>query len=134
MLSEWKIKQEIYHRLNREHDDDLNDKDVIITENVVDDAVRYFNETDIGWIYPSKSYMVALCYAYWLSEDYGGSPLLYLDDPDLLYGNDPYFKTYSEDSMTYIYILQQINHWNFDQTKGMVPDVRKYYEAECGIE
>ena len=134
MLSEWKIKQEIYHRLNREHDDDLNDKDVIITENVVDDAVRYFNETDIGWIYPSKSYMVALCYAYWLSEDYGGSPLLYLDDPDLLYGNDPYFKTYSEDSMTYICILQQINHWNFDQTKGMVPDVRKYYEAECGIE
>ena len=134
MLSEWKIKQEIYHRLNKEHDDDLNDKDIIITENVVDDAVRYFNETDIGWIYPSKSYMVALCYAHWLSEDYGGSQLLYLDDPDLLYGNDPYFKPYSEDSMTYIYILQQINHWNFDQTKGMVPDVRKYYEAECGIE
>jgi len=134
MLSEWKIKQEIYHRLNKEHDDDLNDKDIIITENVVDDAVRYFNETDIGWIYPSKSYMVALCYARWLSEDYGGSQLLYLDDPDLLYGNDPYFKPYSKDSMTYIYILQQINHWNFDQTKGMVPDVRKYYEAECGIE
>ncbi len=48
MIAEWKIRQEIYHRLNKEHSDDLNDKEVVITKNIVDDAVRYFFERDIG--------------------------------------------------------------------------------------
>jgi hypothetical protein len=134
MQSEWKIKQEIYHRLNRDHDDDLNDKDIEMSSDIVGNAIRYFNETDIGWIYPAKSYMVAICYARWLSEDYGDRALTYLDDPDLLYGNDPYFRQYSREPHTYIHILNEINGWDFDETKGMVPDVRKYYEAECGIE
>ncbi len=133
MLEEWKIRQEIYHRLNRDHSDDLNDKEIIITANVVLDAIRYFNETDIGWIYPSKSYMVAICYAKWLADYFGGISEHYLDDPDLLYGNDPYFVQYSSDPKTYNQILEKINGWNFDQKKGMVPDVRKYFNDEFQI-
>jgi len=30
MTSEWKIKQDIYHRLNTEHTDDLNKVDIVI--------------------------------------------------------------------------------------------------------
>jgi protochlorophyllide reductase len=71
-MEDWKIRQELYHRLNTVHDDDLNDKNIEITDNIVIDAVRYFTEKDIGWIYPSKSYMVAICYAKWLSEEFGG--------------------------------------------------------------
>lgn len=129
MVQEWKIRQEIYHRLNKEHDDDLNTKDIEMTEHVIENAIRYFVEDDLGWIYPSKSYMVAICYARWLSEEFGGDPTEYLDDPDLLYGNDPYFVTYSNDKYTYNTILASIGGWEF-ASKGYVNDVRKYFEDE----
>jgi len=133
-MEDWKIRQELYHRLNIVHDDDLNDKNIEITDNVVTDAVRYFTEKDIGWIYPSKSYMVAICYARWLSEEFGGNPVDYLNDIDLLFGNDPYFVTHDEDIITYNQILSYIGGWKFDQTKGMVPDVKKYFIKEFMID
>jgi hypothetical protein len=131
-MQDWKIKQELYHRLNQIHSDDLSDKDVVISEDVVDNAVRYFKETNIGWIYPAKSYMVGICYARWLSEDYGGHPLDYLEDANLLYGNDPYFVQYSTDPSSYHKILKEIGGWDF-QESGMVPDVKEYYKAEFMI-
>jgi hypothetical protein len=133
-MEDWKIRQELYHRLNTVHDDDLNDKNIKITDNVVTDAVRYFTEKDIGWIYPSKSYMVAICYAKWLSEEFSGNPIDYLNDIDLLFGNDPYFVIYDEGAVTYNQILDYIGGWNFDQTKGMVPDVKKYFIEEFMID
>lgn len=129
MVQEWKIRQEIYHRLNKEHDDDLNTKDIEMTEHVIENAIRYFIEDDLGWIYPSKSYMVAICYARWLSEEFGGDPYEYLNDPDLLYGNDPYFVVYDEDKSTYDTILKSINGWEFE-SKGYVNDVKQYFHKE----
>ena len=132
-MNDWKVRQEIYHRLHTEHTDDLNTKDVEISKNVLVDAVRYFNERDIGWIYPSKSYMVGICYSRWLAKHFGGRPLEYLNDPDLLFGNDPYFVTYSQDPMTYIKVLEAIGGWEFDESKGMVPDVYGYFLEEFMI-
>ena len=132
-MLEWKIRQELYHRLNTVHDDDLNDKNIVITNNIVADAVRYFKEDNLGWIYPSKSYMVAICYARWLSEEFGGNPIDYLNDIDLLFGNDPYFVTYNEDIMTYNEILDYIGGWQFNETTGFVPDVKKYFIEEFMI-
>jgi len=132
ILEEWKFRQEIYHRLNPIHVDDLSNFDVEISDDVVDNAIKYFKTTEIGWIWPAKSYMVGICYARWLSEEFGGRPLEYLDDPDLLYNNDPYFKTYSEDPHTYIKILENINGWNFDNALGVVPQVKEYYNLEFG--
>lgn len=129
-ISEWKIRQEVYHRLNTEHSDDLNDKDVVLTDNIVENAVKYFYEKDVGWIYPSKSYMVGICYAKWLSEEFGGEPLDYLNDSELLYGNDPYFVTYNEDKENYDKILKEIQGWNFEPTLGMCPDVKGYFTEE----
>lgn len=128
-MEEWKLRQEIYHRLNTKHDDDLNDKKIIITKDIVKNALRYFNEKDVGWIYPSKSYMVAICYARWLSEEFDKNPLVYLNDFNLLYNNDPYFLPYEKDIETYTKILNSIS-WNFDETKGMVPDVKEYFVKE----
>lgn len=132
-MEEWKVRQEIYHRLNTEYDDDLNTKEIETTDNVVEDALRYFNERDIGWIYPSKSYMVAICYSRWLAEYFGGRPVEYLDDEDLLFGNDPYFCEYSRDPKTYHLILNQIG-WDFDESLGMVPDVKEYFKKEFMID
>lgn len=133
-MEDWKIRQELYHRLNQVHDDDLNDKDIVITDNIVTDAVRYFTEKDIGWIYPSKSYMVAICYARWLSEEFGGNPIDYLNDIDLLFGNDPYFVTYDEDPIIYDQILGYIGGWQFNENTGYVADVKKYFVEEFMID
>ncbi len=132
-MEDWKLRQEIYHRINTMHSDDLNTKNIEVSTDIVKDAVRYFNERDIGWLYPSKSYMVGICYARWLSEHFGGQPVEYLEDPDLLYGNDPYFVQYSTDPNTYHRILTAIGGWEFDESQGMVPDVRQYFVEEFMI-
>jgi hypothetical protein len=129
-VNDWKIRQEIYHRLNTEFDDDLKTKDVQISDDVANNAIRYFTDRNIGWIYPAKSYMVGICYARWLSEYFGGNPIEYLNEEDLLFRNDPYFKTYSSDKDIYDQILYTINHWKFDETTGLVPDVKKYFLEE----
>jgi hypothetical protein len=129
-MEDWKTRQEIYHRLQTEYSDDLKNFDITITSSTVDDAVRYFTSTDIGWIYPAKSYMVGICYAKWLANDFGGRPLEYLDDPSLLHGNDPYFVTYTGDPLTYLQILQKIGGWEFNEFLGIVPDVKEYYIKE----
>jgi hypothetical protein len=130
-MKEWRIRQEIYHRLNRDHDDDLNKIEIKITNTIVEDAVRHFNERVNDWIYPAKSYFVAICYAEWLSEDFGEDFYDLLNDEMLLAGNDPYFRTFFEDPDTYSEILNRIDR--SIPMKGMVPDVRKYYEKEFGL-
>lgn len=133
-MQDWKVRQEIYHRLHTEHSDDLNTKEIEISENVVDDAIRYFNEHDIGWLYPSKSYMVGICYARLLARHFGGEPVSYLNDPDLLFGNDPYFVTYNQDPETYSKILAAIGGWEFNENIGTVPDVYQYFFEEFMID
>jgi hypothetical protein len=132
-MKEWKIRQEVYHRLNPEHTDDSKNFDIEISEDIEGNAIKYFKTTDIGWIWPAKSYMVGICYARWLAEEFGGRPLEYLDDPDLLYNNDEYFKTYSEDPLTYTHILEKIGGWEFDNQQGVVPAVRHYFDLEFGV-
>ncbi len=127
-MKEWQIRQEIYHRLREDNPDDLNNVDIEITENVVEEAIDYFVNKNKGWIYPSKSYMVAICYSKWLSERFGQSPYDYLDNPNLLYVNDPYFVPYSEDKKTYDDILNVVT-WDF-KMEGMVPDVWTYFMDE----
>lgn len=130
---EWKILQEIYHRLNTDHEDAADNFDYVIEEEIVHNAVKYFKDTDVGWIWPAKSYMVGICYAKWLSDVYGGSPIEYLNDPDLLYGNDPYYVTYAEDKDTYDSILCLIDGWNFNEHEGVVPQVRHYFDLEFNM-
>lgn len=126
----WKVKQEIYHRLNKEHSDDLNKVTIVDSNDVVNDAVMHFKEHVDEWVYPAKSYFVAICYAQWISEDFNENFYDLLNDPDLLHGNDPYFVTYKQDPETYDAIIKRVP---LIEMIGMVPDVRKYYEAELGF-
>ena len=133
MMQEWKIKQKLYHKLNKDYEDDLTDVDIEITEDIAFHAIRYFREKDIGWIYPSKSYMVAICYAFWIMEDYNENFYSVLKDPELL-PMVPYFVPYADDRKTYDEIISVVCHNNKGKltTGGMVLDVRKYYDAEIG--
>jgi len=127
-MKDWKARQAAYHLANTEFKDDLNDVDITVSDDIVDDAVMHFYEEVDEWIYPAKSYVVAICYATWLSEDYGEDFYEVLDDPELLFNNDPYFVPYSEDEGTYDAILRQIGE--FDRNDGMVPDIYEYYKEE----
>lgn len=131
-MEEWQIRQEIYHRLREDDSDDLNKVEITMTEKVVEEAVDYFRNKK-GWIYPSKSYMVAICYSRWLSRYFGDDPYDYLDNPNLLFATDPHFKHYSEDKETYDEIIKNIT-WFFDETQGMVPDVFEYFKKEFIID
>ena len=129
-MKDWKIRQQIYHRLNKDFDDDLKTKQIMLSNNIVDDAVNYFNDSDMGWVYPAKSYMVAICYSRWISEIFGEDFYDCLNDSYLLFGNDPYFLPYSENKAIYNQILEKIDYLNFDESKGMVPHVRHYFDEE----
>lgn len=128
-MQEWKIRQQYYHMLHQgKYDDDLNEVEIVMTDNVVEDAVRHFNEYIDRWIYPSKSFVVAICYATWISEDFDENFIDVLNDPELLMCNDPYFVPYSTDPTTYTAILDAIG--GDVKMAGMVPDIRRYYESE----
>lgn len=133
-MTEWKVRQEMFHRITQYHSDDLSMFEVETSDDIIHNTVRYFTTRDIGWIYPAKSYAVGICYASWIAEYFGGTPLDYLNDPALLYNNDPYFVPYDDDMCTYNAILDEIGGWAFDQTRGLVPDMKNYFIAEFFIE
>jgi len=128
MMKDWKIKQELYHRLNVVHEDDLSKVQIEKSDDIINNAIRYFNEKDVGWIYPAKSYAVAICYAWWLTADFNEDFYELLNDKDLLYRNDPYFRPYSASKDEYNAILDKV--LPIDERKGMVPDIKKWYTAE----
>lgn len=128
MNKEWKIRQELYHRMVTDHTDDLNKIPIQFSDDVIGDAVKYFYNKNMPFIYPSKSYVVGICYAYWLSKDFDENFYELLNDKNLLYGNDPYFKIYKEDINTYNSILEKI--MPLDESKGIVPDIKEYYKKE----
>lgn len=126
-MKEWKIRQQHFNLMNSDFKDDLNKVDIKMTNNVVEDAIRHFEEYVNEWIYPSKSYVVAICYATWISEDFDEDFYELLNDPDLLAGNDPYFVPYEEDKYTYDRIIEEVLPL---QMVGMVPDIYEYYTEE----
>lgn len=134
-MQEWKIKQEIFHRLNKEHTDDLNK--VEITEctpaQTLDYAIEYFTNDQLGWVYPAKSYVVAICYSMWLTRYFGGNFWDYLNDPDLLYNNDPYYVPYNDDKETYDSIVNAVG-LGFDPRLGVIPDIKEYFDKEFMID
>lgn len=132
MTKEYKIRQEIYHRLNTEHDDDLSLHDIEMNQDIVGNAIKYFNTCDLGWVYPAKSYVVAICYARWLNEYFAEDFYEALNDPNLLYGNDPYYVPYMSNKDTYDAIINRIG-FDFDETSGIVPDIKQYFLKEFDL-
>jgi len=131
-MQEWKIKQEVYHRLNKDHTDDLNKVEIVFDDNqevIIKNAILHFNEKVDEWLYPAKSYVVAICYAYWISRDFNEDFYDLLNDPMLLAGNDPHFKTYENSKEIYDRVLNNID-WPLMVIHGMVGDIKGYYDVE----
>jgi hypothetical protein len=129
-MKEWKIRQQYFSMVNgdAEYKDDLRDVEINLVEgeDIITEAVRHFEEYVDEWIYPSKSYVVAICYATWIGDDFDEDFYDILNDAELL-PHDPYFVPYDEDRYTYDAILDAIGE--VDMT-GMVPDIYEYYKEE----
>ena len=132
-MKEWKIRQEIFHRLNTDHNDDLSLHTVEIKDDIVENAIKYFTTTELGWVYPAKSYVVAICYARWLNQYFNEDFYECLNDPDLLYNNDPYYIPYEQDKDTYNKILTAVG-FDFDETAGVTPDIKTYFLKEFDLD
>lgn len=129
----WKERQEIYHNNRKVFDDDLRNFELEFSDDIVNNAIRYFNDRSIGWVYPAKSYAVGICYAKWVSDYFGVDFYDALNDSELLFNNDPYYIPYNKDKETYDKIIEQIT-LSFDETKGMIPDIKKYFTEEFIID
>jgi hypothetical protein len=129
-MKEWKVRQEVYRRLNEVTTDNLNKVDVVWRpETITEDALRHWDEEVDEWIYPGKSYFVAICYAHWISEDFHEDFYEVLDDPDLLPG-DPHFLPYNQAKETYDEILSEVT---YIEDGAMVSEVRNYYDEEMQL-
>jgi hypothetical protein len=141
-MKEWKVRQEVFHRLNRQHDDDLSNFE-ITTRNqlpkdrcgLVKDILKYFFASEeeakaLGWIYPAKSYVVAICYAHWVADAFDEDFYAVLNDQDLLFGNDPFFVTYDKDKLTYDAVISMLHVNDYNWKRGIVPDVYEYFKEE----
>ena len=128
MMKEWKARQGAYHLSTSFFKDDLNKVDIEWRpDTVVEDALRHFKEKVDTWIYPAKSFVVAICYAHWLQKDFGEDFFEVLNDHELLHNNDPYFVPYYKEPLVYDAILTCLE---FNENAGMVPDIYEYYKEE----
>ena len=129
-MKEWKVRQQYFDMMNPDADwrDDLNKVKIVEVEAeyIVDEAIRHFEEHVDEWIYPSKSYVVAICYAHWISQDFDEDFYETLADPELL-PHDPYFVPYEDDKITYDEIIEAVLPLDM---VGMVPDIYEYYREE----
>lgn len=77
-------------------------------EHVVDDAVVYLSDGTSYLHFPGAARAVAIATADFIARHFGEDFFEVLDDPMLMHGNDPYFKTYREDRATYDAILEKL--------------------------
>jgi hypothetical protein len=131
----YKEFQRLYHELVRDHADDFSKMEIVEEEELVQNALKYFEKAEFPLIYPAKSYAVAIIYGLMLKKTYGIPITESLADPDLFMGHDQYFRPYNDETKdTYQSILAELYHRGGDDyvlTSGWAPQTVKYFHAEC---
>ena len=131
--TEWKARQQAYHVMSADNDrpDELSKHEIIKIgrHELAFDVIHHFKVLPKEFRYPSKSYVVAIVYARLLEEFFGGDRYDYLRDEDLLFGSDPYFKTYSDDDECYRKVLDNVT-WEFDIHHGTPAHILPYFFEE----
>ena len=117
-MKDWKLRQKIYHATNSVTDllDDVvahEGRSVLntvftSTDQQVEAIKSYFTSEVWDLEYPTKSYVVALVYATLLGKHFGEDVVEVLNDPELLYGNDKWFRTYSASPDVYDKALKEL--------------------------
>jgi len=132
-MKEWKIRQKIYHTMHQfeEFSDDLSKMKILENYDeffIVEKALEYpFIQSEFLY-YPAKSYAVAITYAYLIEKEFSDKMLECLDDPELLFNNDPYFKKYSDDKKIYDEIISKFPFEILEKMEKCSEDYKKTIE------
>jgi len=110
VVPEHKLRQQLYHHLNPNPSDLNIDIALLAVEGaeLASGIIDYFVNANHKIVYPAKSYAVALIYAHKLESIFNIPVKVSLNDPELLFNNDPYFIPYSNASNVYNIVL---NHF-----------------------
>jgi hypothetical protein len=115
-LTEWKLRQWVYHRTQKDQIHDWLDKKStgwiedphIEDQALIEEVLRHFRQDVADLIYPAKSYMVAIVYSKILADTFGEDLKTLLSDSDLLGGLDPWFQPYPNKKFVYDAIFEQL--------------------------
>lgn len=110
-MTEYEYRRTVFYQLNadREFPDNHKNFDITIHEDtVVEDAVAYLTLGTSHTRFPGAARAVAIATADFLNKSFGVDFYEALNDPNLMHGNDPYFKPYSEDKGIYDAIITWI--------------------------
>jgi hypothetical protein len=131
-MTDWKINQQIFKMIGIKTDvlnHHISADCILPVVEPLDQAIRK-QFYDMVYIFiPAKSYCVALVYAFQLAKDFGGLPVDYLKDPNLLL-DDIYFVPYDKDPDTYDIFLKDL----FWLTTPMSVKIKEYYNKEIHLE
>ena len=130
-MKEWKIYQSIYNSLVTDHTDGSEKHDTEMSDEIVENALRFVTSAETHSTYPAKSYIVAIVYATLLAKEYGESFYEVLDDPELLNGQDRFFVPYSQDPGSYDAIIARLENIPVWMESGWVPYTVNYFYLEC---
>lgn len=111
-MKEYTYRRTVFYQLyeNAEWPDDHANFDITFCDNkskIVDDAVGYLTKGENHLQFPGAARAVAIAAAKLIEEHFGNDFYEVLNDPNLMHGNDPHFKPYSEDKETYDAILKK---------------------------
>lgn len=134
--TEWEFRRKTFYALNGNNFSDSvqeNKENLTVIErwdpkDIINDALNYAIIHTDEMYYPGKSYMIAVQYASWIEDNFGGELLDLLDHPSLL-PDDPYFVRYSESKEIYDAILEFTDKYGQDiNIPESLPYLQKTYE------
>ena len=101
-------------------------------EHIIEDAINYITVHRDAMFYPGKTYAIAIMYASWIEDEFGGEFYDILDDSELLF-DDEDFVPYSKDKETYDKIIRYVDWLNDNAKYENLPylkQTRQYFEQE----
>lgn len=138
-MKEYEYRRRTFYSLQDEFcflDEHQNFDIIFDEENVVEDAIKYLQDGSTYLKFPGAARAVAYAAADLIAQEFGENFFEVLNDPNLMHGNDPYFKTYEEDKEVYNEIVQRLPaiNWNSERmaiTKRLL--MEEYMLDEKGL-
>lgn len=108
-MKEYEYRKTVFYQLNSHRDFEDSHKNfnyIINTNTTVDDAVKYLIDGSAYLSFPGAARAVAIAAGVFIAQNFKEEFHQILDNKNLMHGNDPYFKRYSEDKNTYDRVLK----------------------------
>jgi hypothetical protein len=121
-MKEYEYRRTVFYQMRgheKFEDEHANFPIVFNESSVIEDAIIYLQNGTSYLRFPGAARAVAIAAADLVVKRFNENFYAVLEDKNLMHGNDPYFKTYSEDKEVYDAILSQVPrdsiNWNSER-------------------